>query len=120
MTLMDYLMMENENDFDLLTDVLGETKISVQITFSPPDQIKDVDDKRSYSPLENVDMEIIKHFNKYANRPKITKRIQPEYVYDEKELIKIIIGVNSNNPLHKISFRQLEPDCWEINFEELL
>lgn len=123
MNLLDYLRIENQNDVDFLEDVMGTTKIEVQITVEKSNKKDKIDDnKKTYSHIENVDMEIIRRFKKYANNPKITKRINPEYVYKKSELTKIIIGVNSTNPLHKISFKQIDknPDCWEINFEELL
>ncbi len=131
MDLLNYLKTETE-DYDLINDIYEVTEThSINTTKTGIEYTKETKIKKKKKYYDNdviyeasaiVEKSIIAKFKKYMNSPKVTKRIESEYIYNFDELCAVIDTIEALHPKHKLWFKEVPdmPNTWEVNFEELL
>ena len=133
MDLLNYLQTEKTGDYDLIADTyeitedhsISTTKHGMEYTKETKiikKKKKYYDNDVIYEASAIVEKAIISKFKKYMNSPKVTKRIEPEYIYNFDELCAVIDTIAALNPKHKVWFKEVPdmPHTYEVNFEELL
>ena len=133
MDLLNYLQTENSGDYDLINDTYEITEVhSINTTKHGMEYTKETKIKKKkkkyydndviYEASAIVEKAIIAKFKKYMNSPKVTKRIESEYIYNFDELCAVIDAMEALHPKHKVWFKEVPEmsHTWEVNFEELL
>ena len=132
MDLLNYLKTENSGDYDLINDTyevrethsINTSKTGIEYTKETKIKKKKkyYDNDVIYEASAIVQKSIIAKFKKYMNAPKVTTRIESEYIYNFDELCAVIDTIEALHPKHKVWFKEVPdmPNTWEVNFEELL